>query len=230
MKNFIYLSIIGLLLISCSKGGDESAIEINNTPPTVPVLISPTDNKLCVDNTVTFQWNNSTDATKDVITYEIQIAKDNQFSQIIKTAEGTSNSQTSTLEKNTAYYWRIKATDNKNLSSDYSVTYKFYTSGDAIINHLPFTPEVVSPILNSSVNPGTTTLSWTASDVDTTDKLVYDVYFGTTNPPTQKVFENNDSKTVAVTTSTAQQYYWKIVVKDNQGGETIGQVWKFTTN
>lgn len=230
MKNFIYLSIIGLLLISCSKGGDESAIEINNTPPTVPVLISPTDNKLCVDNTVTFQWNNSTDATKDVITYEIQIAKDNQFSQIIKTAEGTSNSQTSTLEKNTAYYWRIKATDNKNLSSDYSVTYKFYTSGDAIINHLPFTPEVVSPILNSSVNPGITTLSWTASDVDTTDKLVYDVYFGTTNPPTQKVFENNDSKTVAVTTSTAQQYYWKIVVKDNQGGETIGQVWKFTTN
>ena len=231
MKNFIYLSIIGLLFMSCSKGGgDETVVEIKNTAPTVPVLISPTDNKLCVDNTVTFQWNNSTDASTDVITYQIQIAKDNQFSQIIKTAEGTRNSQTSALDKNTAYYWRIKATDNKNLSSDYSVTYKFYTSGDAIINHLPFAPEVVSPILNSSINPGTTTLSWTASDVDTTDKLVYDVYFGTTNPPTQKVFENNNSKTVDVTTSTVQQYYWKIVVKDNKGGETIGQVWKFKTN
>ena len=230
MKNYIYLSIIGLIFFSCSKsGGDEPVVEPKNTAPTIPLLVTPTDNKLCVDNTVTFQWNNSTDTSTDVITYQIQIAKDNQFSQIAKSAEGTANSQTIALEKNTAYYWRIKATDNKNLSSDYSITYKFYTSGEAVVNHLPFAPELILPAVNSNVNPGMTTLSWNAYDVDITDKLVYDVYFGTTNPPTQKIFENKDSKTVDVATVTVKEYYWKIVVKDNKGGETAGQVWKFKT-
>src|SRR6187431_894950 len=129
MKNFIYLLIVGFLLISCSGGGDDPTPtpEDKNLAPTIPTLTAPTDNKLCIDNTVAFQWSSSTDANKDAVTYQIQVAKDNQFSQIIKTAEGSTTGQTIALDKNTAYYWRIKATDSKGLSSNYSATYKFYT-------------------------------------------------------------------------------------------------------
>jgi hypothetical protein len=229
MKNFIYLPFIGFLLVSC-VGGDDATPEAKNIAPTIPTLSSPAENKLCVDNTVVFQWNPSTDADKDAITYQIQVAKDNQFSQIIKTAEGPNASQTIALDKNTAYYWRLKATDSKGLSSEFSPTYKFYTSGDAVINHLPFAPELVEPAISTVLSSTTAILKWNASDVDVSDVLTYDVYLGTTNPPTSKVSENIDTNALGIILEPAKVYFWKVVVKDNKGGETIGQIWKFKTN
>jgi hypothetical protein len=185
---------------------------------------------LCIDNSVSFQWNLSTDANNDGITYQIQVAKDKGFSQIVKTVEGSTNTQNISLEKGVAYYWRVKATDVAKLSSDYSVTYNFYTAAEAVINHLPFSPDLVAPALNTALNLGTTTLKWTAVDVDATDKLVYDVYFGTVNPPATKVSENLTTNVFEVTVVASKEYYWKVVVKDNKGGETTGQIWKFKTN
>jgi hypothetical protein len=231
MKNLIYLSIVGLLFISCGGGGGDDPIpEVKNVAPTIPTLATPTDNKLCVDNTVSFQWNAATDPTKDPITYQIEIAKDNIFTQIVKTIESATTAQTITLDKNTAYYWRVKATDSKGLSSNYSFTFKFYTSGDAVVNHLPFAPELVEPAINTILNTTTVALKWNAADVDATDVLSYDVYFGTANPPTVKIAENTVAKTKDVTIEPAKEYFWRVVVKDNKGGETVGQVWKFKTN
>jgi hypothetical protein len=228
MKNFIYLSIIGFLILSCSGGGDDPAP--TNTAPTIPTLVAPANNKLCVDNLLSFQWNASTDANKDAITYQIQVAKDKGFSQIVKTVEGTTNAQSIPLEKGVAYYWRVKATDTAKLSSEYSEVFSFYTSAEAVINHLPFSPDLVQPALNAALNAGTATLKWTAVDVDATDKLVYDVYFGTVNPPTSKIIENLATNVLYVAVAASKEYYWKVVVKDNKGGETTGQIWKFKTN
>ncbi|WP_035646304.1 hypothetical protein [Flavobacterium sp. ASV13] len=231
MKNFIYLSIISLVFISCGGGSDDPVTPpITNTAPSVPTLVGPVDNKLCLDNTVSFQWNRATDTENDVITYQIQVAKDNAFSQIEKTFDGADNMVSFVLSKNTAYYWRIKATDGKGLASTYSSVFKFYTAGDAVVNHLPFAPELVAPVLNSALNAGTVSLKWNASDVDTADALTYDVYFGTVNPPTAKIAENKSEKTFDTTIESGKQYFWKVVVKDNKGGETIGQVWKFKAN
>ncbi|MFG4000878.1 glycoside hydrolase family 78 protein [Flavobacterium aquidurense] len=235
MKNFIYLSIIGFLFAACGGGGGDDSDPvvvppIVNIAPTVPALTAPADGKLCLDKIIAFQWALSTDENKDNITYQIQIAKDNSFSQIVKTLEVTTNSTSAELEKNTAYYWRVKATDSKGLSSNYTATYKFYTTGDAVVNHLPFSPELVQPSINSVSNTTTATLKWTATDVDTKDVLTYDVYFGKTNPPTAKVSENTSAISFDVTLEPTTQYFWQIVVKDNKGGETVGQVWKFKTN
>lgn len=226
MKNFIYYTLISFLFISCSNTGDDST----DTAPIAPTLIAPANNILCLDNSVSFQWNIPVDVNNNTTSYQIQIAKDNQFSQIVKSADGISNSHTITLEKNTAYYWRIKATDNQSLLSEYSATFKFYTAGEAVINHLPFLPELVFPTANSILSTTTAKLSWTAIDVDKTDILVYDVYFGTVNPPTSKISENLLLPTFDVTLNPSKEYFWKVVVKDNKGGETIGQTWKFKTN
>lgn len=233
MKNFIYLSIISLVFISCGGGSDDSEPTppvAENAAPTVPTLVGPTDNKLCLDSNVSFQWNKATDPNGDAITYQIQVAKDNAFAQIEKTFDGADNLASIALVKNTAYYWRVKATDSKGLASTFSTTFKFYTSGDAVINHLPFAPDLTAPVINAALTTTTATLKWTASDVDTADILFYDVYFGTANPPTAKLKENQSANTLDVTLEPAKQYYWRVVVKDNKGGETIGQVWKFKTN
>jgi hypothetical protein len=231
MKNFIYLSIIGLLSISCGGGGGDDPIpEVKNAAPSTPTLVAPLDNKLCVNNIVLFQWNEVKDPNNDAITYQLQVAKDNQFSQIVKTVEKAINTEGFQLEKGVAYYWRIKATDSKGLSSSYSTTYKFYTASEAVVNHLPFSPELVQPAVNTVLNTTTASLGWNATDVDVTDVLTYDVYLGTANPPTVKIKENATAKTLNVTLEPAKEYFWKVVVKDNKGGETIGQVWTFKTN
>ncbi|MBF7092032.1 SusE domain-containing protein [Flavobacterium sp. ALJ2] len=229
MKNFIYLSIISLLFTACGSD-DSDPTPKANVAPTIPALVSPADNKLCVDNSVSFKWDKATDANNDAITYQIQISKDNTFAQIDKNFEGADNSISLVLDKNTAYYWRIKANDNKGLASAYSTIYKFYTAGNAEINHLPFAPSLLHPILSSTLSTATASLKWEATDVDATDVLAYDVYFGTANPPTQKIAKNKTANALDVTLEPAKEYFWRVIVKDNKGGETVGQVWKFKTN
>jgi hypothetical protein len=120
--------------------------------------------------------------------------------------------------------------DSKQLSSNYSATFQFYTEGVGITNHLPFSPVLVSPALNSVQTTATVNLQWTASDVDASDTLTYNVYFGTANPPTEIVSENQTASSLSKTVSASTTYYWKVVVKDNKGGQTIGQVWDFVTD
>lgn len=222
-----------MALWSCGGGGGDTPTPTptpENKVPTTPSLVAPTNSKLCIDNSVSFQWNASTDPDGGAITYQIQVAKDNQFSEIANTLTGSATNQSISLEKGIAYYWHVKAIDNKNASSSYSAVYSFYTEGTGETNHIPFSPELVQPVLNSVVQTATTTLSWNASDVDTSDVLTFDVYFGTANPPTAKLGDNQTAKTLNVNLAASTNYYWKVVVKDNNGGETIGQIWNFKTD
>lgn len=231
MKKIVYITLISGLFFSCGGGGNEPVGEPKNTAPTIPSLVNPTNSKLCINNSVTFEWAASTDAEKNPIVYQLQIASDNLFTQITKTLEGTATSQTVDLEKGKAYYWRVKATDSKNAASNYSTTYSFYTEGTALSNHVPFLPQLVRPVMNSTIVGTTTTLEWTASDADITDILSYDVYCGVDNPPTSKVGSAITATSFNVSSLLpTKNYYWKIVVKDNKGGETIGQIWEFKTN
>lgn len=229
MRNLLYIAILSASLWSCG-GGDDTPPTPVNTAPTIPVLVSPTNNLLCIDNVVNFTWNASTDAEGGVITYEIQVAKNNLFAPISHTQTSTTTSKSITLEKGIAYYWRVKATDSKSAASNYSSTFSLYTEGIGVTNHLPFSPVLVSPALNSAQTGTSVTLAWTASDVDTSDSLTYDVYFGTVNPPTAIVSASQSASTLTKTVSASTTYYWKVTVKDNKGGQTVGQVWSFTTD
>ncbi len=61
----------------------------------------------------------------------------------------------------------------------------------------------------------------------------YDLYFGTTNPPTNKVVDNQVAGTTgnyAVgTIPSGTRYYWQVVVRNNAGLELEGPVWNFAT-
>jgi hypothetical protein len=231
MKKIVYITLISSLFFSCGGGGNEPIAEPQNTAPTIPLLVAPINSKLCINNIVSFEWAASTDAEKNPIVYQIQIASDNLFTQNVKTLEGIGISQTVDLEKGKAYYWRVKATDSKNAASNYSPTYSFYTEGVAQSNHVPFSPQLVRPVLNSTLTATSATLEWTSSDVDATDVLSYDIYCGTDNTPTLKVGSAIATTSYNVTSLLpAKIYYWKVVVKDNKGGETIGQIWEFKTN
>ncbi|GGP05901.1 hypothetical protein GCM10010992_23980 [Cloacibacterium rupense] len=235
-NNILKLIIPSLIIISCSgSGGNGGGVDPTPTPtpnsaPTVPSLISPTNQSLCISNALTFNWNTSTDAQNDAITYQIQIATDNQFTQIINSSTVNSTSYTFTLDKGKAYYWRVKAIDSKNASSEFSTTNSLYTEANATTNHLPFMPQLVKPAQDTNVNT-TVDLEWNASDVDTSDVLSYDIYWGTSKTNLTNSKTNVSTKTTQITGLQATTtYFWRVVVKDNKGGETIGQIWSFKTN
>ncbi|GGA67715.1 hypothetical protein GCM10008015_05580 [Flavobacterium palustre] len=230
MKKYILTLFIGLLLISCGGGDDSSDVTKKNKAPSIPTLIAPANNLLCIDNSVAFQWNAASDPDSDAITYQIEIAKDNQFSQINYTNSSTTPGKTISLGKGVRYYWRVKAIDSKNLSGSYSSVFQFYTEGTALTNHLPFAPSLVKPELSSVVSDNSVVLEWIASDVDANDVLTYDVYFGTTNPPTAKVSSGQSLKTYTQSLNASGTFYWSVDVKDNKGGISKGQVWQFVKN
>lgn len=221
MKNIILYLLFLIVLNSCSSDDN------HNTSPTIPSLTYPTNNLVCIDNTVNFQWSSSIDDQDDAITYQLEIATDNAFKQNLNTSTISTLNKEITLVKGKLYYWRVKATDSKNSSSSYSSTNNFYTEGIGIVNHVPFAPEIVAPALNSTQNNSSLNLSWTAVDADQ-DALTFDVYFGKTNPPTEKVASNITSNSFTPSVSTTGIYYWNIVVKDSKGGITVGQIWNFT--
>jgi len=231
MKKLICTLALSTLLWACGGGSDTPPPAQVNRAPTTPTLVYPTNNLLCIENPVECKWNASTDAdTGDVITYQIEVAENSAFTQGKQIFNGTSLTQLVPLLEDVAYYWRVKATDGED-SSSYSTVYKFYTYGEGIENHLPFSPELVAPGLNLVVQTDTANLQWTADDVDTTDTLTYDVYFDTVNPPVANVASNQATNSFTTETLTASTlYYWKIVVKDGKGGQTIGQIWNFTTD
>jgi len=234
MKKLLYTLALSITIWSCGGGGGDTPPPppppIVNNAPTTPTLVYPTNNLLCIDNVLDFDWNASTDPDGDAITYQVQVAKDSQFTQVAFTVTESITNRTLSLEKGIAYYWRVKATDSKNASSAYSSTNQFYTEGEGVSNHLPFSPVLVAPTLNSVQSEATVTLEWTAADVDTTDTLTYDVYFETGDTPTQQVATNQTATTFSVDLVSGQTYSWNVVVKDGQGGQTIGQIWNFTTD
>ncbi|WP_242204098.1 fibronectin type III domain-containing protein [Aestuariivivens insulae] len=231
-KSYLYLVVLTSIFVSCSSGSDgdgDPGPDPVNTAPTVPTQVYPLSNTLCIDNNVVFEWNASTDNEGNAITYRVEVSENSDFSTLAHDVSSSSTSRVITLEKGKSYYWRIKARDVKGEESAYSSVGQFLTEGEGVSNHLPFAPELVSPALNSEIDGTSAALSWIASDVDN-DALTFDVYLDKNSDPTTKVSEAQSATIYEATGLTASTtYYFKVVVKDGNGGVTIGQVWSFST-
>ena len=229
MKNlYFYMALLLGVLVSCG-GDDEGTPEEENTAPSVPVQVYPLNNTLCIYENVQFEWEASVDAEGDLITYKIEVSENDSFSPLTHSALTTSTSKTLFLSKGKSYFWRLKAVDSKGAESEFSTVSQFLTEGDGVSNHIPFAPTLIAPVLDSEIEGTSTILSWSASDVDN-DPLLFDVYLDMNEQPVTKVSENQTETTFNATGLTAAStYYFKVVVKDDNGGVSIGQVWRFTT-
>ncbi len=97
-------------------------------------------------------------------------------------------------------------------------------------NHQPGTPGNPIPsdaVTNISI---TTVLSWSCSDPDNGDSLVYEIYFGTVNPPNTILVSNWKQTNYALTLLDFNTtYYWRVTAHDNKGASSVGPIWRFTT-
>ncbi len=227
MKKIVAILFATLVIVSCSGGSDDPP---PNKAPSIPTLVYPSNSLLCISNTVDFTWNSSVDPEGDIITYEIMLAKDSQFTQGIQTKNTASLTSSFTLEKGTAYYWRVKAVDSKSKTSEYTSQWGFYTEGIGLTNYAPFVATLVKPAISTSVIGTSVDLEWNATDIDN-DPLKYDIYLETSTTLTTPIVQDHTLKTYTKTGLLPNTtYYWRIDVKDTKGAKTIGQVWSFKTS
>ena len=99
-------------------------LNVQAAAPGVPVLTAPANGALNVPATPTFTWNAATGAS----TYDIQVATDAGFSNIVASASGLTGTTWSgaSLNTNTMYYWRVKA-NNACGTGSYSTVFSFTT-------------------------------------------------------------------------------------------------------
>jgi hypothetical protein len=115
-----------------------------------------------------------------------------------------------------AYYWYVIA---KNAGGNTQCNNQFSFS----TLPLPGSFNLVSPANNASNQPTSGTLTWGTSSNATS----YDVYFGTSNPPS--FLRNVTSTSTAYSGSAGQTYYWYVVAKNGAGNTQCNSQFSFTT-
>lgn len=226
-KEIKYIAALFTVLLLSACGGDSGPS--NTAPSQVTQVVFPTADLLCIDNNINFQWNASTDADEDPISYRIVIALDRSLTNIVEERTVATNSVIITLQQGIAYYWSVTAIDNMDLESEPSQTLAFFTSGPGITNYAPFTAALNSPSEESIVSAGTVNLQWTGGDTDVDDTLTYDLYFGlATDPPLSQAGLSTENASEA--TTSGNTYFWRVDTIDDSNIKTIGQTWSFTAN
>jgi len=94
----------------------------------------------------------------------------------------------------------------------------------------PYTPAVPGPPDGATMASVATQLVWTGGDPDTVDTVTYDVYVGTSDPPTTLVCDDVSVEACAPgSLAYSTDYHWYVVATDSTGRSTIGPVWRFRT-
>ncbi len=125
-----------------------------------PNLVSPAKNKTGVPKIVTFNWEGFDTNYR----YQLQIAKINDFSEILLDTNGLKSNTFSVqiIEKNTTFVWRVR-TVKAGCYSDWSAIYSFKTLIPA--------PELTTPANRASKVSVLVVFDWT----DVTDATSYDI-------------------------------------------------------
>ena len=139
----------------------------------------------------------------------------------------------SSTETYTDYAWdRVLHFDITFVSrSDYNKTDGFSVrcvKGNTPSNLPPSQPAGPNPSDNSQNQSIFTQPSWTCTDPEN-DPLTYDVYFGTSNPPSLVSSGQTGTSYNPGILENSTLYSWKIVAHDNHSNTTEGPVWSFTT-
>ena len=164
---------------------------------TTPVLTSPSDASFTADTTPDFAWS----AIEGATAYDIDIATDTAFNNIVQTSSPSTNSYTATALGNDIYYWRVRAKNG-----DVVTSYAAYRSLGVLT-----VPALTSPADASYTADTTPDFAWsaiegaTAYDIDIATDTAFNNIVQTSSPVTNSY------------TATAlgnDIYYWRVRAKN----------------
>jgi len=194
-----------------------------NEPPNTPSFPFPPDNVTGIYIDTNLSWA-CEDPDGDDVSYDIYFGTTQPPPMIESNYSGTMYDLQAILVFNTKYFWRIVAWD----------TFDYMTSGPnwSFTTQANLPPNKASdPHPEDGANnvPGDAILNWTGNDPNPGDILIYDVYFGVTNPPGKKSSnQSENSYDPPGDMELHKKYYWRINTWDSQKLKSVGDVWSFT--
>ncbi|MBD3170306.1 MAG: T9SS type A sorting domain-containing protein, partial [candidate division Zixibacteria bacterium] len=194
-----------------------------NNPPSAPVVYSPVNGDTITSRQPYLIVNNASDPDGDTKTYSYEVARDNQFNNMVALVyniqEGTTRTQWQVdvqLEVNDDYYWRCRAHDGT-VYGDYSAVAGFRVAG---ANSAPGAPSICQPGIGDTVDVARPLLYvYNASDPDGDDlTYLYEIYDMDSSLVSvdSSVAENPDSTAWQVQASLEDDasYWWRVRAYD----------------
>ncbi|MEA3505269.1 MAG: FISUMP domain-containing protein [Bacteroidota bacterium] len=198
----------------------------SNQDPSTPTLISPANGATDIALNIELNWTAS-DPEGDPLVFDVFLGT-SASPELVQSNNTTTTYQTTGLEENTTYFWKITAKDSHG-NSAHSVLRSFTTEGDGPgINLPPNKPTNPYPETLDENQPINRTLSWSCSDPNG-DALKYKVYFGTSQEAPMSAFDLSATFYNPGLLLKSTKYYWRIEASDPDGETTVGETWQFTT-
>lgn len=201
---------------STLSGLQTLAVVFRNSPPTIPVNQSKTGTIPYhgFGPAESFFWQPSTDPDGDPFAYSLQIGTDaTNLSTISPVPLGYT---VSNLALNTAYYFRIVATDIYGAASPSPtnwVYYQFYNNPPGPFDVLAATGTVVTRATTAG-------LAWTLSTDPDGDMVTYRVFGGTSAASVTALGDTTQPNFTLANLGFGTTYYWRVDAYDGFGGTT----------
>lgn len=192
-----------------------------NAAPPAPVLYSPVNNGVAMQNGPILTTTNAADPEGDVCTYDFQVYSDSALTTQVASTTGVAQGSPRTswtvnvmLPEHGLAYWRVRAKDAFTYGP-WSAATPFYVDG---LNLAPNAPNLVSPADSASQFSANLNVSWSgASDPDLVDTLRYRVHVDTQSSfATRSIYQAGTATTLLVNNvlQPSKRYFWRVEVYD----------------
>ncbi|MBK9250264.1 MAG: fibronectin type III domain-containing protein [Ignavibacteria bacterium] len=187
-----------------------------------PMLQTPVNNKKNQLPVIDFTWETAVNA----ISYRLQISKEMSFASTVldKSNLVVTSFNSSGLQPNTTYYWRVSASNTVG-ESPWSEVWNF-----TLVPTAPAMPSLFSPADRAINQSRSTLLKWTAPSnggavekyqIQVSEMMDFSTLVANETVSTATAFSLTNLKYKTV-------YYWRVSA-DNAGGNTWSETWSFTT-
>ncbi|HPE69347.1 MAG TPA: caspase family protein, partial [Thermotogota bacterium] len=216
-----------------SDGSETGAIwhftteTLSNYPPSAPITPVPANHTAGTARDLELGWQASTDPESDPIVYDVYLSTSSNPTTRIAQNLSTNAFTVNGLSTSTKYYWKVVAKDD-HANQATSQTWDFTTGTTS--NQPPSTPASPSPANGQADQETSLTLNWSDCTDPDSDPVRYDVYLSTSPTFSSPVKTGLSLSQTSVSGLSGQTtYYWKVVAKDNRGGQSSSATWSFTT-
>ncbi len=184
-----------------------TSFTIDITAPDVPAGLSDS----VTDDSVILDWNDVSDNLTGIKEYVLEYADNASFAGSTSLLVNASECNLDNLSDLTTYYWRVKAIDNNDNESDWSVT-------DSFEIDIPDTQAPAIPAgLTQAVNTDSATLDWADSIDNKSGVKEYVVEYSMNVDFTDPVSQTVTTSELDIGSLADGNYYWRVKAVDNAG-------------
>ncbi|MBZ0295140.1 MAG: DUF4962 domain-containing protein, partial [Anaerolineae bacterium] len=185
-------------------------LTITPKPLSAPKQFTPANRLETNDTTPTFTWEAVVDPLSQPVTYQLQIATNGSFRDIVidTTTAATSFTPGAAMAEG-RYFWRVRTLNYLGAPGRWSRSSIF-----TVDTTPPQPPALVAPRDGSTVDRSNVTFKWRSSRT----AVQYYLRWGTTNPPVGSGVDNGRRTSYKLTDPLlADIYYWQVQAVDRAG-------------